>query len=183
MSHGEPVGCGWRIESLEHVLSIGMVQAGDVLLNGLRVNQLKLSRSLAGSLQVSDKEVHMHAKVRHAYLKRCYHAGWTFRHALLVLTRVMVDLSSRPGCKPWTALLTLLFLTHAIRLISWLQQCNFSLSCGNLGTGRCGWNTSFLRNYYLYLLKVLIRLCLLQFPMILLVPFFSKRKTYLTAYA
>lgn len=37
--------------------------AGDVLLDGLRVNQLKLSRNLSGSLQVSDKEVHMHAKV------------------------------------------------------------------------------------------------------------------------
>ncbi|KAL3160063.1 hypothetical protein ABBQ38_009778 [Trebouxia sp. C0009 RCD-2024] len=35
---------------------------GDVLLDGLRVNQLKLSRNLAGSLQVSNKEVHMHAK-------------------------------------------------------------------------------------------------------------------------
>ncbi len=37
--------------------------AGDVLLDGLRVNQLKLSRNLTGSLQVSEKEVHMHAKV------------------------------------------------------------------------------------------------------------------------
>ncbi|KAL0047976.1 hypothetical protein WJX82_004829 [Trebouxia sp. C0006] len=35
---------------------------GDVLLDGLRVNQLKLSRNLTGSLQVSEKEVHMHAK-------------------------------------------------------------------------------------------------------------------------
>lgn len=42
-----------------------MVQSGDVLLDGLRVNQLKLSKNLAGSLQVSDKEVHMHAKVTH----------------------------------------------------------------------------------------------------------------------
>ena len=40
-----------------------MVHSGDVLLDGLRVNQLKLSRNLAGSLQVSDKEVHIHAKV------------------------------------------------------------------------------------------------------------------------
>ena len=38
--------------------------SGDVLLEGLRVNQLKLSRNLTGSLQVSEKEVHMHAKVR-----------------------------------------------------------------------------------------------------------------------
>lgn len=37
--------------------------AGNVVLDGLRVNQLKLSKNLAGSLQVSDKEVHMHAKV------------------------------------------------------------------------------------------------------------------------
>ena len=44
-----------------------MVQSGDVLLDGLRVNQLKLSRNLAGSLQVSDKEVHMHAKVTHPH--------------------------------------------------------------------------------------------------------------------
>lgn len=36
---------------------------GEVALKGLRVNQLELSRELAGTFQVSDKEVHIHAKV------------------------------------------------------------------------------------------------------------------------
>ena len=46
--------------------------AGDVLLDGLRVNQLKLSKQLAGSLQVSDREVHMHAKVSTWQKPYCY---------------------------------------------------------------------------------------------------------------
>ena len=46
--------------------------SGDVLLDGLRVNQLKLSRNLAGSLQVSDKEVHMHAKVASPGKRSCW---------------------------------------------------------------------------------------------------------------
>ena len=48
-----------------------LVAAGDVLLDGLRVNQLKLSRNLTGSLQVSDREMHMHAKVRHQLNGSC----------------------------------------------------------------------------------------------------------------
>lgn len=37
--------------------------AGDLSLEGVRINQLKLSRSLTGTLQVSDREVQVHAKV------------------------------------------------------------------------------------------------------------------------
>ena len=51
------------VEILSSMTTCAAVTAGDVLLDGLRVNQLKLSRNLTGSLQVSEKEVHMHAKV------------------------------------------------------------------------------------------------------------------------
>ena len=37
--------------------------AGDLSLEGVRINQLKLSRSLTGMIQVSDREVQIHAKV------------------------------------------------------------------------------------------------------------------------
>ena len=37
--------------------------AGDLSLEGVRINQLKLSRSLTGTIQVSDREVQVHAKV------------------------------------------------------------------------------------------------------------------------
>jgi len=66
----------WLEGALSTMTSCAPVAAGDVLLDGLRVNQLKLSRNLTGSLQVSEKEVHMHAKVRHAccHRKCCLHA-------------------------------------------------------------------------------------------------------------
>lgn len=41
---------------------------GEVALNGLRVNQVELSRQLAGTFQFSNTDVHIHAKVGHSGL-------------------------------------------------------------------------------------------------------------------